>query len=446
MVELKNAFYEVMYEYEKSFSEEGVMANLRAWAEAKAPLLELLRRHPNWSEADKAVVIAFHEGRGIDRNVVDEIAFHMRMIVEEAVAADMRGVFRDAFDAAIAEYSQTLSENTLELIRQRANIKCAVGQKTSRIIGKLCHQYGVDAHDRYNQVFAQLSDALNPVEISKTAVLSVHPCDFLEMSDKKNTWRSCHNLTKGLYQSGTLSYMTDSVSMIFFTVDPDVTSTFYRVPKRTRQIFFYQDNCLYQSRLYPADGDDYMEQNRSIVHKIIATCLEVPNLWVLKTKRDELQCFNTAEGSAHYPDYLYHGNLSYIKGTVVIPKMTIGKRSLCVCCGMPYYERASLKCGCAETVVCQDCGQTVPRRLTRYAEGAFHCNACWHICSVCGRIIHDTMYPALNRKGLPIEVCRDCFEHSMEPCFACSVRGICGIIGNSLCQHVSIRMAPAEVV
>lgn len=44
MEQLKNAFYEVMYKYEKSFSECGVMANLRAWETAKAPLLNILVR------------------------------------------------------------------------------------------------------------------------------------------------------------------------------------------------------------------------------------------------------------------------------------------------------------------------------------------------------------------------------------------------------------------
>ena len=57
MEQLKNAFYEVMYKYEKSFSEQGVMANLNAWVTAKASLLALLRRHPAWKEKDKAVVI-----------------------------------------------------------------------------------------------------------------------------------------------------------------------------------------------------------------------------------------------------------------------------------------------------------------------------------------------------------------------------------------------------
>lgn len=56
LTELKNEFYEVMYKYEKSFSEEGVMANLTAWQTAKVDLLSLLRRHPNWNEDEQAII------------------------------------------------------------------------------------------------------------------------------------------------------------------------------------------------------------------------------------------------------------------------------------------------------------------------------------------------------------------------------------------------------
>ena len=250
MEEIKNAFYEVMYKYQKSFSEEGVMENLREWAEAKSELMNLLRLHPDWNEEAKAVVIEFKEGRGIERDVVNEIVFSMIEIAEEVVPAQSADYFRIAFDAAITEYSNTLSESALSIIREHAQIKCTTGEKTSRIIGKICRKYNLDSHPRYNAVFAQLSDALNPIQIPRTAVLSVHPCDFLEMSSKVNTWTSCHNLADGAYQGGTLSYMIDPVSMIFFTVDPDVTECFYRAPRRTRQMFFYKDNHLFQSRLY----------------------------------------------------------------------------------------------------------------------------------------------------------------------------------------------------
>ena len=42
---IKKAFYDVMYKYEKCFSEQGVIANLKAWSENKGSLISLLRCH-----------------------------------------------------------------------------------------------------------------------------------------------------------------------------------------------------------------------------------------------------------------------------------------------------------------------------------------------------------------------------------------------------------------
>lgn len=99
MEELKKAFYEVMYKYEKSFSEEGVLANLNAWLNAKTPLIELLRRHPNWNEEAKAVVLEFKEGRGIERDVVDEIAFNLLTLADEVIPVENRNAFYTAFNS-----------------------------------------------------------------------------------------------------------------------------------------------------------------------------------------------------------------------------------------------------------------------------------------------------------------------------------------------------------
>lgn len=442
MEELKQAFYEVMYKYEKSFGEVGVMANLNAWARNKASLLELLRHHPQWDEDAKAIVFTFDEGRGIEHDVVDEVAFTMEDLAAQQINEEERlSDFQISLRAAVSEYSSTLSEQTLEIIRNRGGIKCATGQKTSRIIGKLCREFGVDRHERYNAVFAQLSDALNPLQMLKTALLSVHPCDFLEMSNKDNTWTSCHNLENGSYQAGALSYMTDEVSMIFFTVDPGPTDHFYRLPRRSRQMFFYKENTLFQSRLYPSDLSEPMDLYRGIVQKAIATCLGVPNRWILKKKRDDVnECCSSGEGSRQYPDYNYHGNVSVLKTCGTVAQFVVGKPSLCVCCGQAYHH-GHLKCRCEDMVVCKDCGNTVSIHNARYIEGAYHCNACLHICAVCGDLIHGNMYPAYDRRGRLVEICEHCYQQSFEPCAACSVRSICRIIGNAFCPRTSVSVA-----
>lgn len=261
------------------------------------------------------------------------------------------------------------------------------------------------------------------------------------MSNKDNTWTSCHNLESGSYQAGTLSYMTDDVSMIFFTVDPEVKDHYYRAPRRSRQMFFYKDQTLFQSRLYPSDLSEQMDLYRSIVQKAIATCLGVPNRWVLKKKREDVnECCTSGEGSRQYPDYNYYGNLSMLKTAAAPSHFVIGGPSLCVCCGQAYHS-GHLKCRCEDTVVCKDCGNTVPKQNARYIEGVYHCHACLHICGSCGEMIHGTMYPAYDRRGRLVEICEACYRASLEPCAACSVCSICRIIGNAFCHRTSVTAA-----
>ncbi len=448
MEELKQAFYEVMYKYQKKFGAAGVRANLNAWMQAKAPLITLLRRHPDWVEAEKAVIIRFSEGRGIERDVVDETAFALLDIAQQTIPADRLDAFRDAFNAIISEYATTLTEDTLEVVRSQGGIKCATGQKASRIIGSLCRKFGVDRHERYNAVFAQIADALNPLVIERTVILSVHPCDFLEMSNRDNTWNSCHGLAHGSYQMGTLSYMIDDVSMVLYTVDNDVTDHFYRAPRRSRQMYFYKKNVLYQSRMYPKDANDLMVQYRGIVQKAITTCLGVPNLWTLKKERSEIGAhIDSANGSLQYPDYDYYGNFSVLKGTELRGVLVVGRQPICVACGRNIkVKQSALKCNCEDTVVCKVCGETVAVNNANYMDGAYHCKKCLHICAVCGQPSVGEMFPAFDSRGRLVQVCADCHVVAQTPCGQCSVQRICSIIGRNLCPRTAVTAATGGVV
>lgn len=110
LTELKNEFYEVMYKYEKSFSEEGVMANLTAWQTAKADLLSLLRRHPNWNEDEQAIIFDCNQALSIHPDMVDETAFTLLDIASEMLSGEQLEDFRTALHAAVSGYSCTVSE------------------------------------------------------------------------------------------------------------------------------------------------------------------------------------------------------------------------------------------------------------------------------------------------------------------------------------------------
>ena len=402
MDELKQQFYEVMHKYQKPFSEEGVAANLTQWYEQKQGLLQLLRKHPLWNEKELAIVFRVEERREIDRITVDETRAAILELGRKACPDDaVYENFNAALHAATADYARIPNEYRLDTIRQYGGIKCAPGQKASRIINRLCLKFHLDQIEEeaeagepdnrymrtikpYNALFARLADALNPAHIEKTAVLSIHPCDFLEMSNRDNTWSSCHCLEGGGYRGGCQSYMGDAVSMIFFTVSDEYTQDFHTAPRITREIFCYKDDVLLQSRLYPTDLEDQKTLYRSIVQQAIATCLDKPNLWSIKRGKETEPYCESAVDSNHYPDYEYgYAVVSLLKGESDYGKMTIGSVARCVCCGGEQKNHRSIRCAeCGNMYVCKGCGKTV-HGYGRYIDNHFYCNECSYECTVC---------------------------------------------------------------
>lgn len=464
---ITKAFYNVMYQYKLAFTPDGVQANLEQWRQQKTPLLELLRRHPNWREEELAVVFDLSEQRQLDRACVDETKFEMLALAEEAgLTGERLEEFRDALDAATADYATVPDESRLPVIRNRGHIKCDVGMKASRIINRLCAKFGIDQYETerelghgdtlhtawvkpYNAVFARLADALNPVRISKTGVLSVHPCDFLEMSAKKNAWHSCQCLADGGWRAGCQSYMGDGVSMVFFTVDDGVKEQFYRAPRLTRQVFCYRDGVLLQSRLYPQNDDDVRKLYRSIVQGVIAKCLGLPNLWKTNTTLTEIRSYwTTAQGALHYKDYEHgYAALSLMKNYGNYGHLDIGSVSHCIGCGQAHEIRNSTCCGdCDDLCVCKVCGNVVPKNSGNYiGVDGFYCSNCMQSCSCCGALApREVLRPAIDRRGRASRLCPSCEESESENCRGCAVRSyckdLCGVLFCERSRYIQIEL------
>ena len=459
MNNITEAFYNVMYQYKLAFTPDGVQANLDQWRQMKTPLLELLRRHPNWREQELAVVFDLSEQRQLDRGCVDETKFELLALAEEAgLTGERLEEFRDALDAATADYATVPDESRIPVIRNRGHIRCDAGMKASRIINRLCAKFGIDQYEAdrqlghgetrhmervkpYNAVFARLADALNPVQISKTGVLSIHPCDFLEMSAKKNAWHSCHCLADGGWRAGCQSYMGDGVSMLFFTVDDSVKEQFYRAPRLTRQIFCYRDGVLLQSRLYPQNDDDVRKLYRSMVQGVIARCLGLPNLWKTNTTLSEIRTYwTTAQGALHYKDYENgYAALSLMKGYGGYGHLDIGSVPRCIGCGQPHTHANSTRCGdCEELCVCKACGSVVPKNSGHFLDGdGFYCADCMQPCSCCGELLpREALRPVIDRRGRTNQLCPSCEEAELANCRTCSACAVCNALhGILFCER-----------
>ena len=250
--------------------------------------------------------------------------------------------------------NKNLTETDVEVIKaifKDKKINAVAGRKLSRMINEIMHYTGMSDLPEYEKAFADYSDAVNPVAIKRFTVLSVHPIDYLTMSNG-NSWSSCHSVVKhGGYNSGTISYMLDPSSFVYYTVDKRYKgNTIEREPKITRCMFHMGNERLVQGRVYPQntdkDADTYLVI-RNIVRRVLSTAMNIADDWTIR--KGTANCISqiTSHGT-HYRDYNHVDlcNVSRIKRKDAYQsnkKITVGADPICIKCGKRH-RRSEINC------------------------------------------------------------------------------------------------------
>ena len=445
---LLKSMRELLDEYDYKYTDEALDKIICEWADKKGTLIEAFKKHPNYVDgkfmiafnvdyerplnADGAVVFWYW----LERNAVVPMRHDLPVEVLEqrrkeqctCLPSRLYTFLHDMYTIA----NRTISSETAAQINEMLpNIRAQGGQKTSRVINKICTYLGYDKADGYNREFAKFADSLNPMKITRHTVLSLNPLDYLTMSFG-NSWSSCHTIDKtnkrhmpnsysGCYSSGTISYMLDGASMVFYTVDSEYDSNeYWDQPKINRQMFHYCADKLVQGRLYPQDNDgcsDLYTANRVIVQEIIAKIFEFPNLWKLETGTSAADRYIISNGT-HYRDYRNYGNctLSIIKDSDNEEKFVVGSSPICVSCGDRHNHEDSICC-CDEAHTCANCGCSIDEDDRYYVDGQYYCDECVTYCECCDRYeLND------NTRWIESEdryVCTSCLGEYYAYCYHC---------------------------
>jgi hypothetical protein len=410
---------DVLNDYHKEYSDYQVEKLLESWAVAKAPLISILQKHQNWNHELKCIVLTYKESRNnLQRfskfkDLEEYITSKMTLpdetlkIINEFYASDLTQFIDGSLVSCINNISATFGFKE--------------GQKTSRALNKIFTTVGANKLPEYNRLFAQFADSVNPLIIDRVAVLSVNPIDYLLMSNGTG-WKSCHNLDDGCYQAGTMSYMCDGTSMIFFTSENDEEDV-QLAEKITREVFCYSNGKLLQSRLYPDCSNEETKQNyRQIVQQIFSDCLCLPNIWRLEKNFDiVLENTETNIDSLHYSDYTYshyNPNISFIKDFEGNDeKIFIGSSSYCIECGEKLFDAGYLSC-CSAGYKCDDCGRSVHEDDVIWIGDSHYCSNCVSYCDRCGEYTRQSITEVAGKYDY---VCSNCLEDYYTYCEDCEI-------------------------
>lgn len=410
----------LLSEYNYIYSEDALNTIIDTWAEQKWDLLSAFKRHPNYVENEFCIAFNLDYERTLDleesfrfsRWIMENIESVERYLPEniaeyksagEIIPWSMFNVMKHLDSYA----ARTLSEDAVsDFSDVFPMLHFHKGEKTSRVVNRICDYLGYTKLPEYNQNFAKYADSLSPLIIKRHTVLSINPLDYLTMSFG-NSWASCHTIDKynkrdmpnyyhGQYSSGTMSYMLDGTSMVFYTTDENnPAEDYWTQPKINRQMFHWGEEKLIQGRLYPQDNDGNdaaYTPYRNIVQKILSEIFQFPNLWKTTKGTYEARKYILSAGT-HYRDYENYDNcaLSRVAGSENTKYIAVGHTPICVECGYNHKLEDSISCCHDQCIICAGCGRYINLDdLDDYAEkidGVYYCHDCCSYCDHC-----DTWY------------------------------------------------------
>lgn len=414
-----------------AYSRKGIKTNVEVWERHKNNLINLLRKHPNWNEEAKAVVIDLEERRPSNgaafrrgfNNLLNETSkyrydgerFYPDICkkLNETISFSYNGwdflyTLRDFANIpnVTEQFIRAMKADYSDFIDQ---FHIHVGQKMTRVLNKIFNYFGLEEIERYNSIFAAICDSISETVHKRKAILSANFLDYMTMSNG-NSWSSCHGVMpyaaySGCYKAGCLSYSNDYVTMIFYTIDGNYDGTeYYKQKKITRQVFFYDgEGGLIQERLYPTDNEAsvyLIELYSKTVKSIIAKCENCTDEWEIGNAE-----VSDGEWNFAYPDWDNYDNWTYILSEKYYGSdyvtVNAGDKAYCLECGEEKIwedecdyeeEHKSLYCaycdGRVSHDVCCNCGRDYDLHWSE-AEDDYICENCGFYCEYHERWEHN---------------------------------------------------------
>lgn len=255
---------------------------LSPWTKAKAHLLSLF--------GDKLILekeVEYAEPTETIRNRIssDLLYYH-------SPYSEMADRFTKAFVEAISQYNtdlspwlhydrlvsyiftaDTLASNSYELpysfdfdkvelaISDSKKIQFINGAKPLRLATKLLDL--VSDYDKvlFEEFRIKLSQITNKRNLKGTLCLSIHPLDYMTMSDNNSNWSSCMSWTgEGCYRAGTVEMMNSPIVVVGYlkseAFDYKINNDFKWNSKRWRSLFIVDDDIICSIKGYPYQSKD----------------------------------------------------------------------------------------------------------------------------------------------------------------------------------------------
>ena len=312
---------------------------------------------------------------------------------------------------------------TLEADGHKA-LKIQHGCKTIKALKKISEEYNITDFEEFRLAHSLI---LNQKEIEGTLCLSIHPLDYMTMSDNDCDWSSCMSwVEEGEYRQGTVEMMNSDCVVVAYikSAQPYTIGELDWSNKKWRELFIINKEIISEVKAYPYE-------NKNITTKVIELLKKLAEAnWGISAsswndfkhcRGDENACFYT---NCMYNDFGTAGHLA-AKTVGYRVELNYSGSSECMVCGSSNVSEVDeLVCrDCSDMIICSCCCEKYEREECEYIEGEWYCSGCaeceFGYCGICeDRVSQDDLINIFIRDenneiindGAYISVCPYCYK------------------------------------
>ena len=291
-----------------------------------------------------------------------------------------------------------------------SKITITVGMKFMKALAKIVEAYDLDK-EMFEEFRIAHSQILNDKKLSGRLCLSIHPLDYMTMSDNESDWGSCMSWREGgCYRRGTVEMMTSPIVVVAYLKSDRDMSLFGRYAdlslqqkgwtwnnKKWRELFVVHEGEIIGIKGYPYTSRPLEKAVITWLRELSRENLNYDYTEEIFTRKyNESVVINGIENrynytsKAMYNDFGLASNGEHqsvfhpVEEFITDPKkrnICYSGPAVCMCCGEVVEQTAEayLLCDCCglEMMTCDCCGWTGSADDFHYIDGCPVCQACY---------------------------------------------------------------------
>lgn len=306
------------------------------------------------------------------------------------------------------------SDFTIEFPNGRT-YRVTKGCKAIKALGKIAEGFKLEGFEEFRIAHSQ---TLNQKKLKGELVLSIHPIDFITMSDNDCGWSTCMSWEEyGEYRRGTVEMMNSPKVIIAYlksSEDMRLENGYTCSNKKWRQLFVVDPNVIASIKEYPY-------YNKEITNAVLNWLKELAklNLGINFMETQEYCPSSTKFNLPHLPKEKNNFYLQFYANTMY---NDFGRVPDCHYVAfneafdsniISIYSDPKVEInysGMSQCMICSDLAADF------YNESALACNACeeYFVCDYCGEKIYGESYYVNGH-----DVCYHCYEEHSVECSIC---------------------------